>query len=250
MTEIIDEGAQGSAQNKGDVEMQEKGMRGVFRQAEDAFVQTGSCQKAKAPTKSGTLQDTKATTKPVVPLNTKATTKLVASLDGEVAARRAVCPGEPVSLRDPRPRVVRGVWAGCGFLAFGLGALGAVIPLLPTIPFLMVAAFCFARSSERLDVWFRSTSLYRKVLEGYVARRAMTLRSKLLLLVPVTLLLGISFALMANVPAGRVAVVVIWMAHLVYFGFVVKTARGCEGSRADAGSVAPRRPVTDVESGR
>ena len=139
--------------------------------------------------------------------------------------------------RVSRPRAVRLAWAAGGFLAFGMGALGAVLPLLPTIPFLLGAAFCFARSSETLDQWFRSTKLYRKVLQGYVARRAMTLRSKVMLLAPVTILLGVSFALMESVPVGRALVALVWVAHIVYFGFVVKTVR------SDASAI-------DVEGGR
>ncbi len=139
----------------------------------------------------------------------------------------------------------RRLWAVAGFTAFGLGAAGAVLPILPTTPFLLAAAWCFARSSERLDEWLRSTGLYRTVVEGYVAKRAMTVKSKLLLLVPLTAMLGVSFALMANVPAGRVVVAVIWVAHLVYFGFVVKTdrPRGAEAA-ADA------REVHGAGSGR
>ncbi|MEA5019245.1 MAG: YbaN family protein [Gordonibacter sp.] len=139
--------------------------------------------------------------------------------------------------RDRRPRAVRLAWATGGFLAFGLGALGAVLPLLPTIPFLLGAAFCFARSSETLDQWFRSTKLYREVLQGYVARRAMTLRSKVMLLAPVTILLGVSFLFMEGVPVGRALVMLVWVAHIVYFGFVVETARD-------------NASVVDIEGGR
>lgn len=122
-------------------------------------------------------------------------------------------------------RVRQKAWAVGGFVSFALGAMGAVLPLLPTMPFLLVAAFCFARSSTRLNAWFRSTKLYRSVLEGYVARRAMTLRAKMVLLIPLTVVLGISFALMENVLAGRIVVAAVWVAHVVYFGFVVETAR-------------------------
>ena len=48
-----------------------------------------------------------------------------------------------------------------GFLALGLGAVGLVIPVLPTTPFLLVSTFCFARSSERLNTWFKGTKLYK-----------------------------------------------------------------------------------------
>lgn len=122
----------------------------------------------------------------------------------------------------------RALWAFGGFACFGLGILGTVLPILPTVPFLMAAAFCFARSSERLDAWFRSTKLYRNVLEGFARKRAMTVKAKLMLLGPITLVLGASFLLMANVPVGRVVVAAVWVAHIVYFGFVVKTDRAVE----------------------
>ena len=48
-----------------------------------------------------------------------------------------------------------------GCVGLVLGAIGAVVPLLPAFPFLMLAAFCFAKSSERLHTWFTSTTLYK-----------------------------------------------------------------------------------------
>ena len=56
-----------------------------------------------------------------------------------------------------------------GCVGLVLGAVGAVVPLLPAFPFLMLAAFCFAKSSERLHAWFTATKLYKKNLESYVA---------------------------------------------------------------------------------
>lgn len=48
---------------------------------------------------------------------------------------------------------MRLIWLICGLVALGLGLIGIVTPILPTVPFLILAAFCFSRSSERLHDW-------------------------------------------------------------------------------------------------
>lgn len=142
--------------------------------------------------------------------------------------------------------IVRKLWAGAGFVAFGLGFLGAILPLLPTTPFILLAGFCFARSSEKVNQWFKATKLYKLVFENYTKKRTMTLKAKLTLLLPLTVLLGISFALLASVPAMRVVIAVVWCAHIVYFGFVVKTEPEAPAAAADPLDVAERRvPAAD-----
>lgn len=124
--------------------------------------------------------------------------------------------------RRSRSAVARRLWGAAGFIAFGLGAAGAVLPVLPTVPFMLLAAFCFARSSERADAWFRGTRLYATVLESYVERRRMDARAKLTILVPVTVLLGIAAFFMRSITPMLVLFAVVWLGHVVYFGFVVK----------------------------
>ncbi len=127
--------------------------------------------------------------------------------------------------RSGDSRLINGLWAAAGFVFFALGAVGVALPILPTTPFILLAAFCFARSSKRLNDWFKGTKLYKQVLEGYVTKRSMTVKAKLSILAPVTVLLAIGFILMSRVPAARAVLVVIWIAHIIYFGFVVKTER-------------------------
>lgn len=124
-----------------------------------------------------------------------------------------------------RTKVGKGLWALGGFISFGLGMIGVALPILPTVPFILLAAFCFARSSERLDEWFKQTKLYHKVLESYVNKRTMTVKAKLSILVPVTILLAIAFVLMSRVPVGQVILAIVWVGHIVYFGFIVKTEK-------------------------
>ena len=119
----------------------------------------------------------------------------------------------------------RKLWAAGGLAAFALGAAGVVLPVLPTTPFILLAAFCFARSSEAIDAWFRSTRLYKQVFETYLESREMTVRAKLSILVPVTLLLCIAAFFMRRITWMLVVFAVVWVGHIVYFGFVVKTMR-------------------------
>ena len=112
-----------------------------------------------------------------------------------------------------------------GCIGVGLGAVGAVLPMLPTFPFLMLAAFCFARSSERLDRWFKETKLYKDNLEDFVAGRGMTRKTKLRIMVTVTLLMSIGLVVMGikGITIGCSVLGCVWVFHVVYFCFGVKT---------------------------
>lgn len=77
-----------------------------------------------------------------------------------------------------------------GCISVVLGAIGAVIPFLPSVPFLLLAAFCFARSSERLNTWFTDTKLYQDNLADYTAGRGMTKKAKIRIMGTVTLLIA------------------------------------------------------------
>ena len=112
-----------------------------------------------------------------------------------------------------------------GCMGVGLGAVGVVLPMLPSFPFLMLAAICFARSSERLDRWFKSTKLYKENLEDYVAGRGMTRKAKIRIMVSVTLLMSIGFVMMGakGIVTGCIVLGCIWVFHILYFVFCVKT---------------------------
>lgn len=112
-----------------------------------------------------------------------------------------------------------------GCLSLGLGALGAVLPLLPAFPFLMLAAFCFAKSSEKLHGWFVSTNLYKKNLESFVQGKGMTVRTKIRIMLTVTFLMSIGFIMMHAVPVGRIVFGIVWLFHILYFIFGIKTLK-------------------------
>ena len=112
-----------------------------------------------------------------------------------------------------------------GCIGVGMGAFGAVVPMVPTFPFLMLAAFCFAGSSEKLDRWFKNTKLYKDNLEDFVAGKGMTKKTKIRIMVTVTVLMSIGFIMMGlkGIVTGCVVLSFVWMFHLIYFIFGVKT---------------------------
>ena len=112
-----------------------------------------------------------------------------------------------------------------GCIGVGLGALGVVLPILPTVPFLLLAAFCFARSSERLNNWFIGTKLYKNNLESYVKGEGMTRKTKVKIMVTVTVLMTIGFIMMDQVLVGRIVLACVWVFHILYFVFGVKTIK-------------------------
>lgn len=110
-----------------------------------------------------------------------------------------------------------------GFLGVVLGAIGAVVPMLPAFPFLLMAAFGFGKSSERLDRWFKGTRLYRENLEDFVSKRGMTRKAKIRIMLTVTILMSIGFVMMHAVAVGRVVLVCVWVFHVLYFVFGIRT---------------------------
>lgn len=111
------------------------------------------------------------------------------------------------------------IFIGC--ISLELGIIGVILPILPTVPFVLLAAFCFARSSERLDGWFKNTKLYR---ENNI-KNGMTKQVKIRIMCSVTILMGIGFIMMGlkGVVIGNIVLLIVWIFHMAYFTFGVKT---------------------------
>ena len=117
------------------------------------------------------------------------------------------------------------LWIALGFLCLGLGSIGILLPILPTVPFYLATVFCFAKSSKRLHDWFIGTGLYKRHLESFVQKKSMSMRSKLSIVGTVTVIMAAGLFMLRNVPAGRICLAVVWVCHLYYFFFRVKTLR-------------------------
>ena len=112
-----------------------------------------------------------------------------------------------------------------GCISLALAVLGVVLPILPTVPFLALAAFCFAKSSDRLNNWLINTKFYQNNLADFKAGKGMTVKTKVRILATVTLVMaiGLIVMLMKGVIVGSIILSVVWLGHIYYFGFKVKT---------------------------
>lgn len=108
------------------------------------------------------------------------------------------------------------------FLFLSLGILGVMIPILPTTPFLLAAAFFFAKGSPSFNRWFLATALYKNHLEEFITTRAMTLKKKLWIVIPVSVMLLTSAFLMGKT-AVWILVLLLILIILYYFKFQIKT---------------------------
>lgn len=117
-----------------------------------------------------------------------------------------------------------------GCLSLALGCVGIVLPILPTVPFFLLTVFCFANSSQKLHDWFIGTQMYKKHLESFVQKKGMTVRTKAAILTSVTALMAVGFVLMLRkgIIVPCVILAVVWVCHLVYFLFGVKTIPAAE----------------------
>ncbi|MDR2822334.1 MAG: YbaN family protein [Acholeplasmatales bacterium] len=109
-----------------------------------------------------------------------------------------------------------------GTIFLGLGIVGIVIPVLPTVPFLLLTLICYAKGSTRFEKWFLSTSIYKKRLRPFIKTRAMTNLSKFELLAFITILISIPIILVPVLPM-RIVLVLVIIGHYIGFIFFVKS---------------------------
>ena len=107
-----------------------------------------------------------------------------------------ICCGDGYCIHDSvLKRVLRGVLVIAGTLFTGLGLLGIFLPLLPTTPFLLLAAACYARSSKRFYCWLLANRWFGDYIRNYEEGNGIPLKAKLIaiLLLWVSIILSITF---------------------------------------------------------
>lgn len=126
-------------------------------------------------------------------------------------------------------KIKKAFWIALGFISLGVGAVGVVLPVLPTTPFLMLASISFAKGSDKFRDWFLSTKLYKNHLEEFDKNRSMTLKTKISILIPVAIMLLITMYFMKNTHL-RIFIGFLIAFKYWYFVFKIKTIEKDEKS--------------------
>lgn len=111
-----------------------------------------------------------------------------------------------------------------GVISFVIGAIGVVLPILPTTPFLIVAAFLFAKGSTRFHTWLLSTKLYQRHIDRIVTKKEMTVSAKISVLATISLMLLIAYTVVP-IWHAKALIIVVLVFHYYYFLFYIKTMK-------------------------
>lgn len=111
-----------------------------------------------------------------------------------------------------------------GILSFLLGSAGAILPVLPTTPFLLLSGYCFAHSSNKFNDWLKKTKLYQLYVSDYVETKSIPKNKKWKILVNSYILMGISI-FFAPFQLIKVVLAIVTLALTVALLFVIPTRK-------------------------
>lgn len=132
---------------------------------------------------------------------------------------------------NPASRRLRLLLTTAGLICVGLGAVGAFVPLLPTTPFLLLAAACFARSSDRFYRWLMTNKFMGTYIRNYTEHRATTMATKVGSTAMLWCCLAFAAAFFTESPAVRSLLLVVALGVTVHLASL-KTIR--HGTSSDA----------------
>lgn len=94
--------------------------------------------------------------------------------------------------------LIRALWLIAGTICLVLGAIGIVLPILPTTPFLLAAAACYYKGSPRMHKWLLNNRWFGEYIRNYKEGRGLPLKTKITALAMLWLTIGISSVFLLN----------------------------------------------------
>lgn len=121
-------------------------------------------------------------------------------------------------------RIKRIIFIILGFISLLLGIIGTLLPILPTVPFLLLTSYCFARGSKKFDDWFKSSKIYKKYLESFIINRSMTLKQKIFVSTFADIMIAFPLIILDNLYI-KLFLIAIVIFKYYYFIFKIKTIK-------------------------
>jgi len=121
-----------------------------------------------------------------------------------------------------RTTVKRKLLIGAGTLSTGLGIIGVFIPILPTTPFLLLAAACYMRSSERFYQWLINNRIFGAYVRNYIEGRGMPIRIKIFTILLLWLTIGLSITFGVQNIAIRIVLICIAIGVTAHIALIKK----------------------------
>lgn len=122
--------------------------------------------------------------------------------------------------------LMRYFWMILGLLSLGVGTIGIILPILPTVPFYLLAMYSFAKGSKKIHKWFLGSILYKKYLSDFMYKQTMSIFVKLRVICVVTIIMMLGYYFMLNEFIWtKYIMMIIWLIHIIYLVFGIKTEK-------------------------
>ena len=121
-------------------------------------------------------------------------------------------------------RIKKIIFVIVGFISLLLGIIGTVLPILPTVPFLLLTSYCCARGSNKFEVWFKSSKIYKKYLENFILNKSMTLKQKIYISTFADIMIAFPLIILDNLYIKLFLIIIIIFKYY-YFIFKIKTIK-------------------------
>lgn len=121
-------------------------------------------------------------------------------------------------------KVARYLWITLGLISFAIGTVGIFLPILPTFPFYLLTLIAFAKGSERLHKWFIESNFYKNNIKEFLETKMLTIKSKVSIIMSLSIFMGMG-AYFMHYTWSRLLLGAVWLGHVVYLGFIIKTKK-------------------------